>query len=384
MLTLAALFTIILSSFSMIIIKPLSGYLELTIPMVIILLIQLLSAPAVSLTQCRYRYIYHYKGNIAITIYISLATVVATMLLIFNIEDGAMAKILGFALPVVILAVFFWGHTIFSGNLSINIEYWKYGLMISLPLILHSISLNILSQSDRLMITKFCGTTYTAIYTLSYNFAILINIVLHAVNEAWLPWFHDTYFEGKIAEIRKNVKPLIVLGCFIGIGCIAIAPEAIAILGPEEYREGVWAIAPITLGLVCQFIYQQYVHIELHLKKTSIISLGTVFAALINLILNFILIPRYGFVMAAYTTLASYFVLMVAHYIITMKVFKQHIYDNKFMFLVFIITCCIAILFMQLYSEQLLRYIAIVILGLVYLYLNRKYVGVVMDKIRKR
>ena len=93
-------------------------------------------------------------------------------------------------------------------------------------MILNSISLNILAQSDRIFITKFCGADFTGIYSLAYSYAILINIVLNAANEAWLPWFHDSLNDNLKDEIRKNVKPLIVFGCWFGVGCIAIAPEA--------------------------------------------------------------------------------------------------------------------------------------------------------------
>lgn len=93
----------------------------------------------------------------------------------------------------------------------VKVEYWKYGLLISVPLILNSISLNILAQSDRIFITKFCGADFTGIYSLAYSYAILINIVLNAANEAWLPWFHDSLNDNLKDEIRKNVKPLIVL-----------------------------------------------------------------------------------------------------------------------------------------------------------------------------
>lgn len=222
------------------------------------------------------------------------------------------------------------------------------------------------------MITKFCGTGSTGIYSLAYSYAILINIVLSAVNEAWLPWFHDTFFAGDYAAIKKNVKPLVRLGCMLGIGCIAIAPEAMLVLGPSEYKIGQWAVAPVTVGIVCQFIYQQYVHIELHEKKTRFISFGTVIAAGMNVTLNFIFIPKYGFVAAAYTTLFCYFVLMFVHLYITRIVMKVYLYDDWYMFLALGVIALISVIFMSIYQLLLIRYAILTILCMIYLITNRQ------------
>lgn len=56
-------------------------------------------------------------------------------------------------------------------------------------------------------------------------------------------------------------------------------------------------------------------------------------AAALNLALNWIFIPRYGFVAAGCTTCFSYFALMTVHYFITTKIMKIKLYHNRFMYL---------------------------------------------------
>lgn len=352
----------------------LASFMEMNIPLMYILMVHLLLHPAINFTQSKFRYSYNYKENIGITAYISVTTVVITlmMMLVFK-EERYYAKVIGSVIPAVALSLVIWGFAIRKNTVHINISYWKYGLEISLPLILHSVSLNILSQSDRLMITKFCGTDNTGIYSLAYSYAILINIILSAVNEAWLPWFHDSFFEGDISSIRKNIKPLVTLGGMLGIGCIAIAPEIMIILGPREYRAGQWAVAPITVGVVCQFMYQQYVHIELHEKKTKYISFGTVIAACINIFLNLLFIPKFGFIAAAYTTLICYFVLVFVHLYITRVVMKIQLYDDWFMFTSLGAIAIVAMGFMQIYHTVLLRYAILTVICIIYLIFNKDY-----------
>lgn len=263
---------------------------------------------------------------------------------------------LGITLPTVLLSSSFWIHAIRHKRLVYNKEYWRYGLALSLPLILHTLSLNLLSQSDRIFISKICGTEDTALYSLVYNYSLLLSIVMNAIADGWLPWFHDNYFAGNNEMIKKSSKKLVVLGCYIGLGCIAVAPEAIAVLGGKDYLPGLPCVLPIVLGVVCQYIYTHYVNIEMHLKKTKYVSEGTIFATVLNLILNAIFIPMFGFVVAAYTTLVSYLALMIVHFVITRKKLGVKLYDDAFMFGIMIGTSAVGFIVTLVYGYMAIRY----------------------------
>lgn len=383
---LALIFCSILSGGAILLLDRVTNWLEMDKALVIALIVYLLAYPSVQLTQSKFKYQYNYKGNIWITIYTTVATTVLSLMFVLLIPSHrALGKALGAVVSSVLFAVGVWSLSLKRGYVKINVEYWKYGLIISVPLILNSISLNILAQSDRVFITKFCGSNFTGIYSLAYSYAILINIVLNAVNEAWLPWFHDSLNDKLYDAIRKNVKPLIIFGCWFGVGCIAIAPEAIALLGGSAYREGIWVVPPVTIGVVCSYIFQHYEHIELHLKKTWYISFGTVVAAGINIVLNYVFVQLYGFVAAAYTTLFCYFVLMILHHFISRYVLKLHLYDDKFMYLAVLVTGILGVMFMTLYDKfWIWRWILISVISLVYLWVNRRLFKSVISKFMSR
>ena len=266
----------------------------------------------------------------------------------------------------------------------LNKSYWRYGLHLSIPLIIHTISLYILGQSDRLFITKICGQEATGLYSLAYQYATLISLITNAVNEAWNPWFHDTYYEGKYEEIRKNVKPLIVFGCMLCIGAVALAPEAVLILGGHQYSECVAVILPSALGVLMQYLFTNYVIIEVHLKKVKYISIGTMVAAICNLILNAVFIPKYGYVAAAYTTLVCYGLLFVAHFVISRYLLKVHLYEDRFVFGCLILVSIVCTLFTKIYTMIALRYIVLGLICCLYLVTNRKYVvSVIKQFVRK-
>lgn len=339
-------------------ISPVSGILELTKIESILLLAYLFFHIPILMRQSFYRFSYLYKQNIAISWYSALSsTIFSIVLLLVCKGDKADLRIIGLTLPTVFLSLFYWITSIKEKSLKVNNDYWKYALRISVPLILHTIAMHILSQSDRLFITKIWGKSETAFYSLAYTFGALFNILITAISEGWLPWFHDTYHENDFAAIRKNVKPLIILGCYVGLACVAFAPEAVMILGGIKYQNSILCVPPIAIGVVVQYVYSHYVNIELHLKKTMYVSAGTIVAAVFNIITNAIFIPQFGYIAAAYTSLASYFILLLIHFAVTRYILKIKIYNDVFMFGSLLVTGMITTILIWTYKYRVIRYI---------------------------
>lgn len=370
---------------SIIFIKPVSSFLELSEFPTILLLLYLFFSPAINFKQNGYRYRYKYKQNIAIALYIAVGTVLLSLILMLNFsENRDILRMIGLTVPTVFLGIFFWIQGIKKHEIQINKEYFNYGWKLSGPLILHTISLNILSQSDRILIAKICDASSVGIYSLVYSYGILIQVITNAVSDGWLPWFHDTYYEKNFEAIKQNSKKIVLLGCFVSLACIALAPEAVWILGGNKYMDGIYCVPPIVLGVLCQYVYTHYVNVELHLKKTKYVSYGTVFSACLNIILNMIFIPLYGYTAAAYTTMFSYVVLLFVHYFINRKVLHVNIYDNIFMFGSILITGIICIVLVLTYNYNMIRYILILIGFILFIWSFSDYLESFLSNVIKK
>lgn len=381
---LSLIVSLALSIIILVFIKPMSSFFELPEIATILLLLYLIASPTINFFQSGYRYKYKYKQNIAIAWYTTFSTAILSLVLIFFVNyNNAILRIIGLSAPSILLSVFFWIKALKNKNVRINFEYWRYGLAISLPMIIHSLSMNILSQSDRIVISKYWGSTFVAYYSLVQNYAILLNVVTEAINQAWQPWFHDNYFAHNNEQIRNNTNKLVVFFCYIGLACIGIGPEAILILGGTQYSSAVSCIPPLVLGTVCQCIYTNYINIELHLKKTKYAAEGTIIAAILNIVLNLVLVPHFGYFVAAYTTFVSYLVLLVIHYLITRKRLKVKLYNDKFMFLSMIITSGIGLLLSLTYDYTFIRWSIILVGFISFLFVFRSFIFGFINKYRK-
>ena len=331
-----------------------------------LLICYLIFQPIIVLCQNYYRYRYEYKKLISISWILVVANILISLSLILCFDgNNAIFRMLGIVIPTVFTALFLFLKTVLCTKFHSCLSYWKYGVSISLPLVIHTLSLYILAQSDRVIIRGVYGENQVALYSLAYSYGMILSVVTNAISDGWLPWFHDNYDLNNYFAIRTGQKRLTKLGLEISILAALLGPEAIRVLGGEKYTESIYCIPPIVYGILFQYIYTHYVNIELHKKKTLFVSTGTVIAAIINIILNYIFIPIYGYYAAAYTTLMCYILLWLIHLFITKALLGVQIYDDIFLLCCMLFVIVLIPVTLYMYKYKYIRYAAILMLFIV-------------------
>ncbi|MCR5735392.1 MAG: oligosaccharide flippase family protein [Lachnospiraceae bacterium] len=389
--SLSSSFAFVVLIFAVIFRNALSAAMEYEVPLIIVLFVYLCVSPSVEYALQKTRYEYKYRQNILISILTCIGTVVFSIALIYYFNDRRyVGKILGTLLPTFLLGIFFYIKHLKEGRRFYVKEYWTYALKISLPMIPHAFALIVLAQVDRLMIKKICSESDVGLYTFGYSFATLLAIFTNAIGQAWLPWFNEQLHLENRDQIRSVNKKIILLGAFLTTGFVAVAPEALMILSPNspDYWIARYVVPPVALGTFSQYLYTNYVNAELFYKKTPVIAVNSCIAALLNYILNYLAIPRFGYVSAAYTTLISYMILMLLHYLAVKRIVKGRLYDNAFIFMSLAFTLLIGLSFLLLYADDLkiriLRYVcAVSVLG-IFAFVNKNDIIKLTDFIRTR
>ena len=323
-------------------------------------LVYLLLHPAVQLFQCRERYNYRYKMSVALSLGMSLGTALLSVILVLLLNDRLTGRVLGHVLPTLFVGGTIYAFLIIKGK-RIDVKCWRYAIKICLPYIPHMLSLTLLNTMDRVMIKQICGATDTALYSLAYSCGTIITLLISSMNGAFAPWLGDKLNEKDFASIRGFSRIYIGLFCALALGIMLGTPEVLLILGGTEYLPAVYCIPPIAMGCVCQFIYTMFVNVEQFSKKTVGMAIASMSAALFNYILNSLLIPRYGYVAAAYTTLASFMWLLIAHMYLVYRLKLSQIYEYKFIAGVVVVMCGLTAGGNWLYTNTLVRWIVIIL-----------------------
>lgn len=311
---------------------------------------------------------YRYRDFLKISLINTLANIILSISLMFTlfINERYMGRIIGSALPMVCIAIYIYIITFKRERPKFNKEFWKFGLSYSLPIIPHGLSQIILSSFDRIMIKSMVGIEEAGIYTLGVNVEGLAKVTTTSLDAVWGPWFYEK-MNKEDSESIKKYSTFYAYGMFVLLGCLMIAgPEIIRVMGDKEYQDAKYVVIPLLCCTYFTFLYTIPAAVEYYYKKTKLIAVGTMGAASLNIVLNFIAIKNFGYQAAAYTTLIAYAAYFVFHYTIAKKIAGKQMFNTKA-----IVGFILGILFINLFSIILINYFWIrLIVGLCFLFIN--------------
>lgn len=326
-----------------------------------VLLLFCLFSPAVQTLMAKCRMYGEYKSVILLTWITLLTSTCFSVLLVVIMPDKLDGRVLGNYGVVAIVDFIVWLYVIFKGR-CFSSSHCKYALSLAVPLIPHELAGILLTSSDRIIIRQLCGPTDAGLYSLAYTIATIITVLLSSLNQAWVPWFYDRLSANEFDSIKKISKYYVLLFTFGCLGLMLIGPELVLVFGGKNYMEASYVIPPVCFAIELQFMYTLYVNIEFYSKKTITISLATIMATATNIGLNYLLIPKYGYIAAAYTTVIGYSLMMLFHYFVVNS-WKRYrmVFDLKIILVSIGISAIAMIFTTMIYNYTFLRLIILLI-----------------------
>ena len=338
--------------------------LGLTTPYMLLLFFYFIVYPGFAFWTTRQRVEYRYKPMVLVTAIISVLTPTLSIVLLQTTELRAKSLVLGYLIIQCTVGAAFYFYQFWRGKCFYHKRYWQYAAKFNVPLIPHYLSLIILNQSDRIMIKEICGESDAGIYSFAYQIASAINVLISAINGSRVPWTYENLKIKVYDGLKKITNALVVMMAAIVLLVCLLSPEVIRILGTTDYQVAVYVIPVVTLGVFYTFVYDLYASIEFYYGATKYVMFASVTGAVLNVGLNIIFIPMYGFIAAAYTTLVCYIVFMIMHYIFSKKVLKKQeitvpVYDNKIVFSLSVAITVIGLGCMATFKYPVLRIVLI-------------------------
>lgn len=379
---------LILAGASVMFRKPLAMLLGCSEMLVPVMFLYTAFYTALLCVQKRERQMLQYKSSVIISLLSSVIPVLISVVFVVTYQGktttDAMAdvRILSFYIPIIILGMGVAIVAFVRGKKLFSYAYWSYGIKFSAPFIFYSVSMQILNQSDKIMIQKICGADKAGIYAVATTVVYIMDVLNNAVQGAWLPWMFENLNMKKNKEIQKVwTIMLIAMGGLTWLIVMA-APELILFLGGKKYEVAVWLIPPMVTGSLIHFISVGYTNVEKFYKKTGCAAFASLVAMVINLILNYYFIHNYGYEAAAYTTASSYLVSVFMHWIF-MKQYKiENALPVKNTFLIILGFICLNLCSMNFYKVPFyIRWgVMILAMGVVFLKYRRTIINVLRTK----
>lgn len=211
-------------------------------------------------------------------------------------------------------------------KVKLDLKYIKKIVSYGFPLIPHALGAWVINLVDRLFLASMVGLAITGIYTVGYQIGMIIGVFQDSFNKAWLPWFFERLKENKESTKRTIVKityAYFVIIIISVIGLTIIAPILLKIFVGAKFQSANKFVLWVALGYAFNGMYKMVSGYIFYTKDTKYLGLFTSFTAIINVILNYFLINSYGAIGAAYSTAASFLILFILTFYISIRKYKM-------------------------------------------------------------
>lgn len=303
---------------------------------------------------------------------IGLITIFSNMILIIILKFGAngmiistiIANIIGIFYLLLKLKLF----NFISFNKISKITTKKM-LKYSLPLIPNSICWWLINASDRTIITMFLGVAYNGIYAIACKFPTIISSLFSIFSLSWSEsaslHVNDKDKNEFFSDVINNCIKIFSYVCIVLIAFIALIFKIII---NNEYMDAYNYIPILILGSLFSCVIGVYSAIYIAKKDTKKVAITSFFSALINILINCLLITKIKLYAAAISTCVAYLSMMIYRGIDIKKIVKIKYNVNIIIesLVLFIVTLIIY------YNNNLIINFVYFIIILVYLIITNK------------
>ncbi len=179
---------------------------------------------------------------------------------------------------------------------------------VTFPMLLSNSLFLIMNWTDTLMLSAFRSEAEVGVYNTSMKIAALNSIILVAVNSIAMPKFAELYLRKDRQAFKQFVKQttfLMFIVSFPVLLIIVLFPGFLLSIFGEEFRVGIPALLILASGQFFSAISGSTIHILNMTGKEKTARNILLFSTLVNIMLNFYLIPLYGIIGAAIATAFS-------------------------------------------------------------------------------
>ncbi len=257
-----------------------------------------------------------YSGVMLLQTILEIVVIASFVLSGHGLVGAILSVLIVKAVTLVVVLCLMFSHAGFaSPDYSILRPYLKYGL----PIVPTFIFRFIVNASDRYVIGFYDGASSVGIYSAAYGIGNVILMLSEGTIYILRPTVYAAYNQGKINEARNYLayswRYLLMLSIPAAFGLSVLAQSLLSNLTTSEFVSSGKLVVPL-VALACIFygVEAIFATVVLLSKRTGIVAIVLGSAGATNLILNIILVPHFGIVAAAATTVVTFLILSIAFY----------------------------------------------------------------------
>lgn len=263
----------------------------------------------------------------------SVANVIIIVVYAILIDADFKSVIIGFigsTFLALIVSIFMerqsWGETVkgvFRTDSQLLIQILMYGL----PFVPTFLSAWVFQSSDRTFLRIYSSFTEIGLFAAATKIANSLNVIKSGFTAYWVPFSYENFVKSPSqTEMYSKVFNLLSVAFFSFIIVLISCTEFVLTILPDSYA-GTSLIFPILFFVPLLYTLSEVTSVGINFKKKPFWHMAVVtISAVVNIIFGFLLIPVYGALGAAISTLIAYFIFFASRSYISIKLYpvKYH------------------------------------------------------------
>lgn len=204
-----------------------------------------------------------------------------------------------------------------------SFRVWKRMFKFGAPLIPAVLLLFVMQYCDRFMINYFLGLSHLGIYAIGIRLTSIISLLFIGFKFAWAPYIFKNYREPRTKEVISILfKYLFLLSLVFVLIITLFSPEFLFILTTKNYYDA-YKVVPLLAGGTVLYTIGAYFSLGFGIAEKNIfVFYINLIVAILNIILNLTLIPRFGIQGAALATFLSMLTFFILSLSISNRLYK--------------------------------------------------------------
>jgi O-antigen/teichoic acid export membrane protein len=285
----------------------------------LVVLIQNLSVPGLAWLRADKRATFFS----ALSILNLLIALGATIFLVGSAHMGIIGALLATGIGYAFVVVCTLPLILIRAGLKTRLDIIQNLVTFGIPLVFNTLSFWVLQLSDRYLLSRLGSLVETASYGVAYSLGNALNVV--ALAPFVLAWPTAMFAIAKRDDaphvFRLIFRWFSLALLFVACALAYVAMVVLDVLFPPAYHSATPIIPIIALSIVFYGAYTVFTVGTGIRRKTWYIAIAMTVAALLNVIINIILIPLYGSMGAALATLIAYVFLTIMMYIVNRRIY---------------------------------------------------------------
>jgi len=247
---------------------------------------------------------------------------VLAVLLVAVVHLGATGVVLSQFLAELVFCFLLTGTTFKMLKSGFHWRDVKDQLLFGLPFVPVGAASFTLDLTNRWFIKHYYSTSEVGIFSLGYRFAEILTFVVTAFQLSWPQFLFSHRKQPDAPQLYAHMTNYYAaLMLFLWLGLAVFAPELLRVMATPAFYPAATLIPIISFALVFDGMGFMFNIGALFSKKTVLRTISVTVAAVVNVSLNFILVPRFGMMGAAWATFIGFLVQMSATLYLSLKVY---------------------------------------------------------------